>query len=238
MSASNPMGDFSHFENATKAWEFYFNWLVELADANVQNPQASRDGNVAAELCNVMFTIDATRGIVQSPQRNMPMRYALGELMWYMAGSNRLADIQQFSSAWDRMSDNGETVNSGYGHKIHNYYDFDQWDFVRELLKKDPLSRQAIIHIKNPSCEPTKDTPCTLSLQFLYREDALHMTTIMRSNDIWTGFPYDVFAFTAMQTKMAFELGMPIGNYTHFAGSLHLYERDYNAYMEKQGGKE
>jgi thymidylate synthase len=48
----------------------------------------------------------------------------------------------------------------------------------------------------------------------------------MRSNDIWMGFPYDVFSFTAMQCLMAMELGLGIGTYTHIAGSLHLYERN------------
>lgn len=230
----NTMFAGNHFKNATEAWEFYFDWLVGMADENAANPDPSRDGNVVAELCNIQCTFDGTRGIVQSPKRKMPMRYAFGELMWYLSGSNQLKDIQQFSSAWDRMSDDGVKVNSGYGHKIHNFYDFDQWDYVKSLLKEQPFTRQAIIHIKNPSCQPTKDTPCTLTLQFLYREDALHLTTTMRSNDIWTGFPYDVFAFTALQTKMAFELGMTIGNYTHNAGSLHLYERDYAAYNEKR----
>ena len=40
------------------------------------------------------------------------------------------------------------------------------------------------------------------------------------------GFPYDVFSFTAMQCKMAMELNVGIGTYTHIAGSLHLYERN------------
>ena len=48
----------------------------------------------------------------------------------------------------------------------------------------------------------------------------------MRSNDLWTGFPYDVFQFTAMQILMSMELGLELGSYTHIAGSLHLYERN------------
>ena len=54
----------------------------------------------------------------------------------------------------------------------------------------------------------------------------------MRSNDIWTGFPYDVFSFTAMQIILAFQLGVGIGEYTHIAGSLHLYERDAISYTK------
>ena len=123
------------------------------------------------------------------------------------------------------MSEDGVTVNSNYGHKIHKFYGFDQWEFVRDMLKKDPLSRQAVIHIKDPGVHP-KDTPCTICLQFFIRDNKLHLTVYMRSNDVWMGFPYDVFNFTCYQIRMAMELGVDIGSYTHIAGSLHLYERD------------
>ena len=49
----------------------------------------------------------------------------------------------------------------------------------------------------------------------------------MRSNDLWLGFPFDVFQFANMQVLMAMELGVELGTYTHIAGSLHLYERDF-----------
>ena len=38
---------------------------------------------------------------------------------------------------------------------------------------------------------------------------------------------YDVFQFTCMQILMSMELGIELGTYTHIAGSLHLYGRNY-----------
>ena len=32
--------------------------------------------------------------------------------------------------------------------------------------------------------------------------------------------------------KMAMELGVEIGTYTHYAGSLHLYQRDYKTALK------
>lgn len=58
------------------------------------------------------------------------------------------------------------------------------------------------------------------------------MTTYMRSNDLWMGFPNDVFQFTAIQVYLAMRLGYQLGSYTHIAGSLHLYERDAKKAME------
>jgi thymidylate synthase len=51
----------------------------------------------------------------------------------------------------------------------------------------------------------------------------------MRSNDVWRGFPLDVYQFTMWQLILAAKLGLPVGEYYHFAGSFHLYERDRDA---------
>ena len=218
--------------NATDAWELWFHMLLDLSTG--QDVQSSRDGNVAAEILNAVTIIDDPRSnIVESDLRKLSKRYMIGELMWYLAADNTLKGIQNYTKAWDRMSDDGEVVNSNYGHKIHKFYGFDQWEYVKNLLKADPNSRQAVIHIKNPMDYKTKDTPCTVCLQFFIRENKLFLTTYMRSNDVWFGFPYDVFNFTCFQIRMAMELGVGIGSYTHIAGSLHLYQRDLDKFLDR-----
>jgi hypothetical protein len=70
------------------------------------------------------------------------------------------------------------------------------------------------------------DIPCTLSVQFLVRAGRLHAVTQMRSNDIWLGTPYDIFAITSLQRLIADELSLSYGEYVHNVGSMHLYSRD------------
>lgn len=214
--------NFIEANTATEAFEYWFNIL------NSQNLNAtSRDGGVKGEVLNAITVIkDPTRGIVQSDIRKMPMRYAVGELIWYLSGNPSLKAIQNYTKAWDRMSDDGVVVNSNYGWCINHKYGFNQWEYVKSLLAADKNTRQAVLHIKTADDNPSKDVNCTVCLQFLLRENKLHATVYMRSNDIWMGFPYDVFSFTALQVKMAMELGVDIGTYTHIAGSLHLYERN------------
>lgn len=223
---------------ATIAWEAWFGLLKEKAEKEPR--QLSRDGVVCGEFLNAVTIIkDPTRNIIKSPDRDMPMRYAVGELLWYLSGSNRLSDISKFSTVWERMSDDGETLNSAYGKRIFEAYGFNQLEYIEKVLRAEPLSRQAVIHIKDPidyTEHPTKDVPCTMSLQFLIRNGKLNLTTYMRSNDIWTGFPYDVFCFTCLQILLAFRLGVDIGTYTHVTGSLHLYQRNYDAWKKKQEG--
>lgn len=207
---------------ATEAFDALFEILSKQ---NLNMP--SRAGTVVGEILNAHVEIaDPTRGIVQSKIRKMPIRYAVGELLWYLSGSNKVTDIAKYSSFWEDLTDDGETLNSAYGHRILHKFGFNQWEHVKKLLTKDPYSRQAVIHIKDPSPIPSKDVPCTIALQFHIRQGVLSLTTYMRSNDIWLGFPFDVFAFTAMQVKMAMELGVELGTYTHIAGSLHLYGKD------------
>lgn len=205
--------------------EAFTNWYELMCDMNIN--QVSRDGEVAAEVINAITVIeDPTRCIMYNKIRNMPIRYAVGELLWYLSGNNNLREIQKYTKAWDRMSDDGITVNSNYGYCIQKKFGFDQWEYVKEKLAKESNTRQAVIHIKAPSNEPSLDVNCTVCCQFLIRNDKLYMTTYMRSNDLWLGFPYDVFQFTAMQILMSMELGVGLGTYTHIAGSLHLYQRD------------
>ena len=103
---------------------------------------------------------------------------------------------------------------------------------VVNILTEDPSSRQAFIAIALPGdnlvSNTTKDTPCTLNIQFLIREGELHCIVFMRSNDcIWglTGINY--FEWTFLQEVIAGILDVKVGTYDHTAGSFHIYERHY-----------
>lgn len=186
--------------------------------------------DVIAELINANLCLtDPTRNTMCECTRKMPIRYAIGELLWYNSRNTTAESIKPFSKFWCKIAEADGTVNSNYGHCIHDKFDFDQWEMVKEILRRDPTSRQAVIHIKEPRnviVNPTKDLNCTIALQFILRENKLDLITTMRSNDIWLGLPYDVFNFTCMQIQMAMELGVEIGKYYHNVGSLHLYKRD------------
>lgn len=215
-------------ENADEAFE---HWWYMLANCMPNDMQESRDGNVVDEIINAVTVIkDPTRCIMKNEIRKMPMRYAVGELLWYLSGNNKLSAIQKFTKAWDRMSDDGEHVNSNYGYCLMHKFGFNQIEQALIQLRDNTSSRQVVLHIKearNLIDSPTKDLNCTVCLQLFIREGKLYMTTYMRSNDLWMGFPYDVFQFTCLQTLLAMELDVELGTYTHIAGSLHLYERDY-----------
>ena len=211
--------------------EAFEQWYFLLSSMDLNDN--SRDGDIVGEVINAITIIDnPTNNIMKSKVRNLSMKYAIGEMLWYMSGLPLLKEIQKYGKGWDRMSDDGVHVNSNYGYCIQSKYGFNQWEFVKNELKKNPNSRRAVIHIKEASNKESKDINCTVCLQFFIREGKLYLTTYMRSNDLWFGFPYDVFQFTCMQILMSMELGLEIGTYTHIDGSLHLYKRDYEKAKE------
>lgn len=184
--------------------------------------------NGTAELNNFSFTLtDINNNIINI--RNISKSYLCGELLWYMTARNDIAFIQKFSGFWGRISDDGITSNSAYGHILFKRHGFDQVQKIIDLLKTDPNSRRAVLNfnVPNKNVIETKDEICTIALQMYIRDGKLNCTGIMRSNDIWLGTPYDVAFFTELQKYIAHRVGVEYGIYTHFVISIHAYERNF-----------
>jgi thymidylate synthase len=151
----------------------------------------------------------------------------LGELCWYLAGSNALDFIKYYVKDYKKYAD-GNIVHGGYGPRLLNRDGLDQLVSVTTLLSRKPVSRQAVVQLFD-ACDIVKEyksVPCTCTMQFMIRGDQMHMITYMRSNDVFLGLPHDTFAFTMIQEIMARALSVELGAYKHVVGSLHLYDRD------------
>lgn len=100
-----------------------------------------------------------------------------------------------------------------------------------EVLKRDPDSRQAVLSLFDSGRDLYRpgvvDVPCTVAIQFFVRSAKLDMWVVMRSNDAWLGLPYDLGQFSLLQFAVAQALGIEVGEYTHSAGSMHLYEEHW-----------
>lgn len=162
--------------------------------------------------------------IVTLPVRKFPVRGACAEFLWYMTGNEHVAPILPYLPNWEYFSTNGK-VNSNYG----KYWLASLRYIVQELVR-DNYSRRAVISIYNVdnADEFHKDTPCTLSLQFLIRKGKLHMLCNMRSNDCWTGFCIDQFCNSLLHQLVLHELkdlgvNVELGMYSHSTASMHAY---------------
>jgi thymidylate synthase len=229
-----------------KSYETFTEAYVDIVRDVYLNPEfvSSPRGMKVKESLGYQFRLkNPLHRIPYVNARDFSVHYMIAELLWYLSGNNETKWISNYSSFWDKISDDGRTANSSYGARIFRHHEYQgvqedtwtQWQYVKNELKSDPDSRRAVIHIRMPqdSKFAKLDVPCTLSLQFLLRDDKLHMIVSMRSSDVILGIAYDVPAFTLMQELLAFELSkemgrdVDLGDYIHLSSSLHIYERHF-----------
>lgn len=150
----------------------------------------------------------------------------LGELCWYLAKTNDLSFILYYLKAYKYYA-NGDVIFGGYGPRLFDWKGQCQFTNVTELLRKNKYSRKAVIQLFDAEdlAEDHNDIPCTCTLQFMIRNDRLHLFVNMRSNDVIWGLPHDVFSFTMLQEIMARDLCIELGGYKHAVGSLHIYDQ-------------
>jgi thymidylate synthase len=193
--------------------------------------RVSPRGFPTVESAAISFALTDPRSrCISNPARMWSFPLALGELSWHLSGSTRADEIGYYAPVWTSLADsNGEIRGSCYGSKIFSpFVQTPNWDQMRSLLIADRDTRRAVFYFADTLMhfeQGCADAACATSLQFLIRDGKLDAIVSMRSNDAVWGLPYDVFLFTFLQEMMAVELGIQLGVYYHFAGSLHLYER-------------
>ena len=210
------------FKTANEAYEY-------LHDAIIQHGIPFGDTKA---LFNVGFYItQPTHCVITNVERNWKLEYAEAEWQWYLTGDPKvstLGDIYgKVPEIWKRMADDRGYVNSNYGWQWQRQK---QLDKVIDLLKRDKYTRQAAISIYDAKefDSYSYDTPCTYAVQFTIVDNRLHMSVVMRSNDLWYGFCNDQYCFSKLQEFVAKEINIDIGSYYHFAHNLHIYNDKLN----------
>jgi len=205
------------FRNANEAYEYLHDKII----------QEGIDFGDTKALFNVGFYITnpKDRKIINK-ERKWKEDYAEAEWQWYLTGDpnvKALGDIYgKVPEIWKRMADGDGKVNSNYGYQWERN---NQIDYVVDLLKNQPDTRQAVITILDMKEHDTFtfDTPCTYAIQFTILHGRLDMCVTMRSNDLWYGFCNDQYQFSKLQEMVSKRLKIDTGTYYHFAHNMHLY---------------
>ncbi|GAA3434185.1 thymidylate synthase [Kutzneria kofuensis] len=209
-------------------------YLHHIADL-LHEPQFrnSPRGYASQERLGVRFTLrDPLRRLVTHPARRTNLVFNFAEVLWYLAGRDDLAYLAYYAPSVAKYSADGQRLTgTAYGPRIfdHGAGAGDQWEAVTTAIREDPDTKRAVIQIFQPRellVPGNPDVACTLALQFLLREGRMHMVAYMRANDAYRGMASDVFSFTCLLEAMARKFHVPVGSYTHVAGSLHLYQPD------------
>lgn len=219
------------------------NWVNDLIRVmGFGLPQSPR-AQATHEIVGYTSPVDMSRPVITNEYRKLGYKFMAAEAAWIMNGDNRVSTIAPYSKHIPDFSDDGVRFFGAYGPKI-----VDQLPHIIKTLGEDNSSRQAVINIWRESPPPSKDIPCTVSVQWLIRDGQLHCIDFMRSSDLWLGHPYDVFNFSMLSAGIACELrnkyglDLTLGSLNLIAGSKHLYKRNWDAAEELvsnwKGGKE
>ena len=211
------------FKRANDAYEYYHDKIIR---------EGVKFGDTKA-LFNIGFYIEnPLDNAIENTERKWNPVYAEAEWQWYLSGDRNIAKLAELygkvPEIWKRMAFPNGNVNSNYGWQWRRN---DQIDYVVNLLRNEPETRQATISIYDGKEHDTFafDTPCTYAVQFTIVNNRLDMCVVMRSNDLWYGFCNDQYCFSRMQEMVCNELNTEIpadielGTYYHFAHNLHLY---------------
>jgi thymidylate synthase len=182
------------------------------------------DGDAAGntkEIIGYQTTYDMNTPILICPERKISYKFMAAEAAYILKGQNRISVLSAVLPHFDQYSDDGIHQAGAYGPPF-----VDQLPYIIKTLLDDRSSRRAVLTIWRPRPGDTKDTPCTVSMQFIIRSGILHTVVNMRSSDVFTGLVYDMFCFAAMSQAVAHALNVRLGNCHIFAGSCHLYYKD------------
>lgn len=190
-------------------------------------------GRASREIFNLTVALENVRNnVLVSSIRDLNYRFMVAEWLWILFGLEDVATIARFNSKLLDLSDDGVTLAGAYGPRILR-----QATYVVNTLKRDRSSRQAVLTIWERNPARKKDIPCTLSAQFLIRDDSLHGVFNMRSSDAWIGLPYDAFVFSQMVNYFAFVLEVEPGSLTMNLASSHLYEDHWQKALDFVGSR-
>jgi thymidylate synthase len=124
-----------------------------------------------------------------------------------------------------------------YGPRIFNFLGKkDQInDYVIPLLKQDPDTRRAVISLFNPYTDSdfnNTNVPSLMFIHFKIRNDKLNITCFIRSNDLFIGWPGNIYQLYSLQKYVADALNIKTGSLSTISCSAHVFSEQME-YIER-----
>lgn len=140
----------------------------------------------------------------------------------------------------------GKKDSSGYyynyGERAFNYNGVNQIDdYIIPLLKKTPISKRAIVVFYGPdkdSLPIKKEASGVVMMNFNIRNGKLHTTMVIRSNDMFFGWPGNIVQAYYLADYIGKELNYPLGTITTVSISAHVFEKQFEAIKKVLGKRE
>lgn len=216
--------------NFTNVWHEHLTKV--LAQGETINPR----GMPTLEIPHATIEVDMRKPVLLNTQRKLNYKFMVDEAIWVASGDNTVAEITKFNKNMANYSDDGVTLSGAYGPMYKS-----QEDYVTKALLNDIDTRQACMTFWRTNPAPSKDIPCTVSIDFKIRNGQLNAHVFMRSSDVWMGLPYDVFTFSMLAHKICRNYNfakvglLSPGKLYLTAASSHLYLSNHEAAVNLVG---
>ena len=192
------------------------------------------------EITNLSFELSDPRArFVWNKAREMNYEFAMKFWLWmingdtdfsYVSGANKNA--VNFAAAPTDGKAMPANFSTAYGPRI-----LKQLPFILLELARDKDSRRCVIHVLNEDdlnmlgTDTKEEYPCTDSFTWLIRDNALHMYTHMRSNNMVLTVCYDIFIMTMLHEHVFQSLknvypNLKLGTYYQNIVSAHYFDRE------------
>lgn len=217
--------------SADEAWILAVDAIKDGTDVVRQNGR----GGYTSELLHVTIHVhDSRQRWVVSRTPALSVAFAVVEVIGILNGRRDSAYLNFFNPILPKYAGTGAEYHGAYGFRLRCSVGFDQLERASNALKANGDGRQVVLQIWDamldfPSDGGTPvadDIPCNICSMLKIRNGRLEWSQIMRSNDIFLGLPHNFVQFMTLQEVLAGWIGIEPGPYTHFADSLHLYEKD------------
>ena len=198
-------------------------------------------GNGTVELLNCSMSLNPRGPILDlAGVKKTNVDYVKKELDWYLSEDLSIIGHVDDIKIWNQVctQDDKKEINSNYGYLVFSEGNCSQFSKCLEALKKDKLTRNALIIYNRPSIHEDyvrngmHDMICTVFTQFFIRDNQLEMVHVMRSNDVIFGFLND-FAWNCFVYQNMYESlkdtypELDYGLIRWTSTSMHCYERHY-----------
>lgn len=208
-------------------------WTSILSDLIESNSIFTPRGFEVKEILNYHSSVDMNFPILSIPERKLGYRFMFREAWWIISGRNDVESIKNYSKMISSFSNDGIYYDGAYGPRV-----VDQLRYIVDCLESDRDTRQAVLTIWRANPRVSKDIPCTVSIQWLIRNNTIYCIDNMRSSDIWLGWPYDIFNFSMLTGYILLLLrerginNLELGNIYLNAGSQHIYKQHWEQAKE------
>lgn len=201
-------------ESTVEAWKDSLKYIMkhglELIDINKRN---------CKEVMNLKI-------IIKNPKKDITMPFELLDSFkkWVYPPIEEIKNIILAKKI-------APVYGYSYGPRIFNYDGINQVDdFIIPLLKQDPSSRRGIVTLWRTDSDSRiyeKNIPGLVCIHFMLRQNKLNLTVLIRSNDMFFGWPANAYQAFVLQSYVAEKLKCQFGSITLISISAHIFKEQF-----------